>query len=198
MVLVQYSDGVSADDLLQSQLNGRLQVHMTVHLRVFDELHEHFGVRVGLEGITLLHQAGFKHGVVLDDTVMDDGEALGLRVVRMGIDGIRLTVRCPTGVRDTDATVRVFLRAEGLQFRHFAFGLIDIELPRFIDERHAGTVITAVLQTMQTLNQNRIRFALADISYNSTHVLFMIYDLKFMICNFAVQNYCFFFNYARE
>ena len=53
---------------------------------------------------------------------------------------------------DSDSAVYVFGCAEGLQFGHFAFGFIDIELSLLIDERHTGTVVAPVLETMQAFN----------------------------------------------
>ena len=82
---------------------------MLVDLRIFDELHEHLGVRIGLEGIALLHESGFEDGVVLDDAVMDDRQALGLGVMGMGIDGIGFAVGSPTRMGDTDTTFRILV-----------------------------------------------------------------------------------------
>ena len=169
MFFIQDSDRVRADHLLQCQLHGRLQVHMLVHLRIFDQLNQHLGVRIGLERVPFLHQSAFEHRVVLDDTVMDDRQTLALRVVRVCIDGVRLAVRRPAGVRDTDTTVRVFVHRERFQFCHLPFRLVDVQLSLLVDQRHAGTVIPAVLQTMQTLYQDRIRLPFTYISYYSTH-----------------------------
>ena len=144
---------------------------MLVDLRKLNELHQHLRIRIGLEGIALLHEAGFEHRVVLDDTVMDDRQPLGLRVMRMGVDRIGFAVRRPARMGDTDGTAYILGRAERFQFRHFAFGLIDIELSGFVDERYAGAVIAAILETMKSLDENRIRLAATDISYNSTHML---------------------------
>ena len=101
---------------------------------------------------------------------MDDRKPLGLRVMGMSIHRVRFTVRCPTRMRNSDIATRIFLSTKGFQFCHLAFGLIDVQLSLLVNQRHAGTVVTAVLQTMQTFNQNRIRFAFTDISYNSTHI----------------------------
>ena len=89
----------------------------------------------------------------------------------MGIDGIRFSVRCPTGVRDADCSAGILLRAESFQFRYFAFRFIDIELSLFVYQSHAGTVVAAVLKAVKAFNQNRIRFALPDVTNYSTHRL---------------------------
>ena len=111
---------------------------MAVHLRIFDELHQHLGIRFGLEGIALLHESGFEDRVVLNDAVMDDREAFGLRVMRMRVDGIRLAVGSPTRMRDTYCTIGILVRAEGFEFCHFAFRFIDVQLSCLVDECHTG------------------------------------------------------------
>ena len=156
---------------------------MLVDLRIFDELHEHLGVGLGAEGITLLHESCFEDGVVLDDAVMDDRQALGLGVMGVRINGAGFAVGRPARMRDTDRSARVFVRAESLEFGDLALGFVDIELSLLVDERHAGTVVPAVLQTMQTLNQYRISVSLTDISYYSTHNIIydlVIYDVPFI------------------
>ena len=150
MGLIEDSDGIGADDLLEGQLDSRLEVHMLVNLRIFNELHEHLGIRIGFEGIALLHESCFEYGVVLDDTIMDDRQALRLGIMRMGIDSIGFTVRSPTGMGDTDTTFRIFLGTESLQFGYLTFGFIDIELSGLVDECDTRTVVSAVLETMQT------------------------------------------------
>ena len=148
---------------------------MFVELRIFDELDEHLGIGLGAEGITLLHESGFEDGVVLDDAVMDDRQALGLGVMGVRIDGIGFAVGRPARMRYTDRAAGVFVGSICLQLGDLAFGLVDIELTLLVDERYAGTVVPAVLQTMQALNQDRISLSLSDISYDSTHK--KIYDL---------------------
>jgi hypothetical protein len=78
-------------------------------------------------------------------------------------------------MRDTNRTAGVLVRSEGFEFGDLAFGLVDIELTLLVDERYTGTVVPAVLQTMQTLDQYRISLSLSDISNYSTHK--KIYDL---------------------
>ena len=83
---------------------------------------------------------------------MDDSQAFGLGVMRVRIGGVGFAVCSPTRMGDSDSAVYVFGCAEGLQFGHFAFGFIDIELSLLIDERHTGTVVAPVLETMQAFN----------------------------------------------
>ena len=102
---------------------------------------------------------------------MDDRQALGLGVMGVRIDGIGFAVGRPARMRYTDRTAGVFVRSEGFEFGDLAFGLVDIELALLVDERYAGTVVPAVLQTMQALNQDRISLSLSDISNYSAHII---------------------------
>ena len=152
VVLVQNSDSVRPDNLLERKLNGSLELDMPVELRVFDKLHKDFCVGLRLEGIPLLLKPGFENGVVLDDPVMNDSQPLRLGVMGVGIDGIRLAVSRPTRMRDTYITARVFVSAETLQFGDLAFRLIDTQLSFLVNKRHTCAVVATVLQTMETFD----------------------------------------------
>ena len=169
MVFVKNSDCIGSDDLLERELDGGLEVHMLVELGVFDELDEHLCVGLGFEGVALLLQTGFEDRVVLNDAIMNDRQPLGLGVMRMGIDRIGFAMRRPAGVRDTYGSAGVLVRRISLQLGDFAFRLIDIQFSLLVDERHAGAVITAILKTMKSFDQNRVRRAATYISYNSAH-----------------------------
>ena len=95
--------------------------------------------------------------------------------MRVRIDGVGFAVGCPTCVRDTDRAIRIFVCAEGFQFRHFAFRFIYIQLSLSVDKRHSGTIVAAVLQPVQSFYQYRVRLAFADVTNYSTHKA--IYDL---------------------
>ena len=114
-------------------------------------------------------QSGFEHGIVLYYAVVDNSQPFAFGVMRMSVHGVRLAVCRPTRMRYADATVGILVSSIRLQFRHFALGFVDVQLPLRIDQCYTCTVITAVLQTVQTFNQYRIRLALADISNYSTH-----------------------------
>ena len=76
VALVDHSDGIGADHLIEGHLYGRQQIQMLMFLDILDELHQHLGVCIAYElhalGLELLLQVG----VVLDDTIMDDRQIL--------------------------------------------------------------------------------------------------------------------------
>ena len=66
-----------------------------------DEVDEHLGIGVAYECVPVRFQAGAQRLVILDDAVVDHGEATEIeRSVRMGIDVIGRPVRGPSGVSD--------------------------------------------------------------------------------------------------
>ena len=73
-------------------------------------------------------------GIILDDTVMDNGEILRLGIMRMGIHRRGFSVGSPTGMSNTYRTCDILVGAEILQICHLSFGLIDIEVVPFVDQ----------------------------------------------------------------
>lgn len=168
-LLVEHGYGVSPHHLLQSQLHGGLKVGVTVHLRVLYELHQHLSVGVRAECVALLLKALLQHRVVLYDSVVNDGQTLRLRVVRVGVLRVRLAMCSPSCVCYAYCSRSVLLGGQGLQFCHLALGLVDVELSLRVDECHSGTVIASILQAVQTLDEHRIGLAMAYVTYYSAH-----------------------------
>ena len=150
-------------------MNGCSEIHVVGAFGVLDKLNEHFRIGVRLEGVAMLHETFLEDVVVLNDTVVDDGQLLRLGVVRMGIDLIGFAVGSPTGVSDADETRCVLVCDCLFEVGDFALCLIDVELPVVVDECNACAVVTTIFQTVQAFDENRIGFAFTDISYYSTH-----------------------------
>ena len=99
---------------------------------------------------------------VLDDAVVDQGDAAGLVDVRMRIDVVRDAMRRPAGMPDADR------RYEGMHFRQ-RFEIRDLaraleDFHRTVGEhRHSGRIIPAIFQTFQSVYNNRRDFPEADV-----------------------------------
>ena len=102
---------------------------------------------------------------------MDNGEFLRLGVMGMSVDLIGFSVSSPSCMGNADITRCILVGNCLFKVGHLTFGLVNIELAMVIDKRNAGAVITAIFQTVQAFNQNRIGFAFTDISYYSTHIV---------------------------
>ena len=70
---------------------------MLVH-SILDELYENLSIGVALEVVTLFLELFAELGIVLDDSVMDDGNVAILGNMRVSVTNRRLSVGSPTGV----------------------------------------------------------------------------------------------------
>ena len=83
--LVEHSDGVGTNHLIERHLNGLQQRKVLLHHHILNELHQHLGIRIALELHVLGLQFLFDIGIVLDDAIVDDGQIMRLRIVGMCI-----------------------------------------------------------------------------------------------------------------
>ena len=72
---VQNCDGIGADDLMQSYLDRTEQVQVIADHDVLDELDQYFRVRYALEGDAPAAEILLEGRIVLDDAIVDQGEA---------------------------------------------------------------------------------------------------------------------------
>ena len=161
-------------------------------LNIFYQLHQHLRVRITHKRHALGLQLLLQVGIVLDDTVMDDGQVLRFRIMRMGVTARRFTVGCPTGVGNADGAADVLISTIFTKVVNLTFRLIHIQVAIAVDQRHACRVVTTILQTAQALNQNRKSLFLSDITYYSTHNLFNVCVVN------RLQNYIIYFAYTRK
>ena len=169
MLAVKNGDSISTNYLLQRHLHGFKQREVVAEHNVLNELHQHFGVRNALELDATSHEVLLNGRVVLDDTVVYECQSPRSRVMRMSIGAAGLTMRCPSGMCDASIAADVLLFTERHQVGHFALGLIYIQAAFIVNQRHASAVITTILQSLETFNQNGIGFFASYIAYNSTH-----------------------------
>ena len=128
------------------------------------------GLRVGLGGEAV--PGALQHGAqrvgILDDPVVDHGHGaaaigMGMRIARGG-----RAVRGPAGVRDPARPVQGRALEQGPERPH---------APRQLGHHHAGAVlhrdpgrvVSAVLQPMQPLDQNRRRLPSPHVSDDAAH-----------------------------
>jgi hypothetical protein len=73
-------------------------------------------------------------------------------------------------MRNARVRRHVFIHAVGLQIRHLAPALVQRNVTVLYDG-HARTVVAAIFQALQSVNQYGIRFLLPDVCHYSTHIL---------------------------
>ena len=169
MADIQYGDGVGTDHLVERHLNGLQQFQMLVFLDILNQLHQHLRVGIADEVYALGLQLRLQVGVVLDDAVVDDGQVLRLRVVRVSVPAGGLAVGGPACVGDAYGTAHVLVGTILRQVVHLALRLIHVQVAASVQQRHAGTVIATILQPSEALDQDGISILLSNISYDSTH-----------------------------
>ena len=170
LALVQDDQRVGADHMVERQGDRIVEGHAAGVHHVLDQLDDDLRIRLALKMIPLPGQLGLEGQVVLDDAVVDQRQFMVLGVMGMRIDVAGLAVRRPAGVGDADAAGSVLVRRHLLQVADLALGLVDRQGAAVPDQRHAGAVITPVLQPGKSLDQDRIGLPAPDISYDTAHI----------------------------
>ena len=169
LLLADHRDGVGAGDFAKGRLHGPFKV---AGVQRADQVDEHLRVRVGPERVAAVLEVLPQCGVVLDDAVVDqrNAVAVGLVVtVGVGIALARLAVGGPARVGDPQRAVEaVPLREDLLQHADPADGADDVKVA--VDDRHARGVIAAVFEPLEALQQDPARGSVADVGDDSTHV----------------------------
>ena len=139
---------------------------------LFDQVRENFGIGLALKVMAAALQLFAQLGEVLDDAVVDDGDATIAAGVGMGVDNGRLAVSGPAGMADTAGSVAVDIGKLALQARNLTHAADDVEVSRGALahlERDARGVITAIFHTLKARDQNVLCNIRAGVADNSAH-----------------------------
>ena len=144
---------------------------MLLHHDIFHQLHQHFGVGVRLELHTFLYEFLLDVGIILNDAVMDDGQAMRLGKVRMGIAARRLAMSSPARMGDTYSTTHILITTIITEVVNLTLRLKDIQCAVIVNQRNASTIVTTIFQSSKTFDKYRKCFLCANISYYSAHIV---------------------------
>ena len=169
IVAVEHCNGVGSNHFVQGQLHGSKQVGGFLLSNIFYELHKHLGVGVADKLHSLSQQLGLEVGIVLDDTVVNNGEIFRHGIVGMGIERRRLSMSGPTRVGYTHRAAYVLVFAVSDQIIYLSFRLVNIKTTVVVDQSDSSTVISSIFKPAQSFDKNRKGFFLSYISYYSTH-----------------------------
>ena len=165
--------GQTADGLEQVRLAGFLDDLVADFAQQF---RRDLGIGFGDETIALRLQVETKLGSVFDDAVVDDGDLAVTRRVRMRVSVVRHAVRSPTRMADAHGGVRHRITFDVLHQVGQTSGLLTDghTLHARRRQRHAGRIISAVFQSLKSLETHLQRLAargpnISCISYDSTH-----------------------------
>ena len=166
MIDVHHGDAERALHLQQGLLHGRLEIALVVGL---DEMGEHFRVGLGLELVARFQQPFFQQQVVFNNAIVDQEELAAAIRVRVSIHHAGLAVRGPARVGDSR-------HALGSGVPHLAFEFGDLadgpgKIGRAIRNENAARIVAAVLQPLQSLNQDFLGRLISRVRHDSTHRL---------------------------
>ena len=133
-----------------------------------DEVAEHLGVGLRLEGETLPGEERLHGFVVLDDSVMDEDESPVAAAVRMGVGLGHAAVGCPARMTNAGGAGEPVPGGFADQALHPAQLPGDDE-PAILGNAEAGGVIAAIFEPLQSFEEDGSRFLPAGIAYNSAH-----------------------------
>jgi hypothetical protein len=168
LLLTDDRERVRALELRDGGAHGLEQILLRLQMVVYT-MGDHFGVGLRSEFVTGLLQILAQLFVVLDDAVVNDGEAV-VRDVRVGIALRGHAVRRPARVRDAHLAVGRVRVDRVLEHLHLADGAQPLEVRRAIEHRDAGGVVAAILEPAQAFHQDRDDVALSDGSDDAAHL----------------------------
>src|SRR5580700_7704569 len=167
VVAVEEDDDVGADHPSKGDTDGFFEAAAVVLLDFFNKVEEDFGVGVALKVIAFLDQFVLELGEVLDDAVVDHGEAAAGGAVGVGVAVVGLPMRRPAGVAHSGVGVEVFADEAVFKFGDLSFLLVYAEVS--VEKGDAGAVITAVFEAFEAFQDDWISFSGSDISDDATH-----------------------------
>src|SRR5919109_3044255 len=134
-----------------------------------DQVRDRLRVRLRAEGVPILLEPCPELAVVLDDPVQHDRQLTvlaGGQRVRVAL-GHR-AVRRPARVAETGRRLRAVRRRGGLEELEVPDGADIVEAVVF-QERDAGGVVAAVLESLEAVDQEWLRCSRPDVSDDSAH-----------------------------
>ena len=127
---------------------------------------DHLGVGVGAEFRTLALELVAQLAEILDDAVVDDGEAVG--GVGVGVAFGRSAVGGPTRVADADAAGERLAREPGLEVAQLALGTPAGQLPVF-QRGDASGIVASVFEPLECVDERGRDRLTPENANNSAH-----------------------------
>src|SRR3954451_3958022 len=137
---------------------------------LFDQMGDDFRVRLRLELMSRFLQALLEREEVLDNAVVDDHDLSGAVAMRMGIVLVRLAVRRPARVTHAERTVQRLVAELRFEVRQLPLGAYDFHSVA-VDDGDPRAVVAAVLELLQSTDEDRHHITFADVSDDSAHVV---------------------------
>jgi hypothetical protein len=143
---------------------GGLALGAHFFVMLADDMGENLGVGSGCESVAGGDEVFLELLVVLNDAVVDDGDAAGLIEMRVGVFVAGRTVSGPAGVADADGAANGFgLELASQAFVDFPLLLAYLERG-VVDDAQASAVVAAIFEAAQAVDQNGSCLLFADVS----------------------------------
>src|SRR5690606_18811701 len=124
------------------------------------------GIGLGGEALAALLEFGAQRAVILDDAVVDDGNRADL--MGMGVRFARGAMGRPAGVADAAPAADRLAHEQVRERDELAHRAPAVE-PAVVDGGDPGAVIAAILEPLETLEDQRRRLVIAEDSHDATH-----------------------------
>ena len=148
----------------------RARLAVAALVRLLDEVGEHLGIGVAREAVTAALELLAQLGEVLDDAVMDDGDAAVAARVRVRVGHGGAAVRRPARVADAARRVAVEVLELGFEAGDLAHTAEDVESRAVAPlERDARGVVPAVLEALEAPDEDVLRLLASGITNDSAH-----------------------------
>ena len=161
-------DRLRALDQAAHAPEGFLEAQAPVH-PLFDQMGEHFAVGLRTEDMAGVQQPALQLQVVLDDAVVDHGDALLTVGMGMGVRVGRSAVGGPAGVAQSHGAAGVGSILSSVQAVHLAHGLPHLDVPLTVDDGDPGAIVAPVLQALQPLKYDGPGFLPPNVSDYAAH-----------------------------
>src|SRR5690606_16478515 len=139
------NDGICTYYLCKGQSDCLFKRTSFVALDILDKMDKYFGIGVAFERVTFVNEVLLQSAVVFDNSIMDDREISGRRIMRVSIAVIGLAMRRPSGMAYANGTVKIFSFQKFLEFGYFSLFLVNIKPS--VEESYSGAVIAPVFKT---------------------------------------------------
>ena len=131
-----------------------------------DQVGDDFGIRLGTERPSFVHEFVAQLKIVFDNAVVDNHHVAG--AVRMCVLFGRRPMGRPAGMTDTDRTGQGFGLEEPVKLGELADRPPDGNMAVREGGDSCG-VVAAILKPLESLEEERGRLALPNISHNAAH-----------------------------
>ena len=132
------------------------------------QLHDDFGVGIGVELHALGSQFGAQFLVILDDAIVHQHDLAVRAGVRVSVAGGGFAVSGPAGMANADLALKRGFLYQGDQALEFPGVAAHLNVP-ILDHRQSGRIIAAILQPFQPVQDDRGGVPWTNITNDSTH-----------------------------